>query len=142
MPTPRSTESTARTSRIQAEARRQLQQSSEQHNEALRASEAHRQELEERVGELEIALGSLQREKIDWEEQRGVLSSQNTQTAARLHEVQAALDAERRERARRESDVAELDDQLRSNMAKHEALKRRWKEDHFLRRWKGRSAPF
>ena len=114
---------------MRAEAQSHLKKSAEEYSAALRASETHREALEERVGELEIALGSLQREKIDWEEQRGVLTSQNTRTAARLHEAQVALDAERRERARRESDVAELDDQLRSNMAKHEALKRRWKEE-------------
>ena len=114
---------------MRAEAQSYLKQSVEEQGAALRASETQREALEERVGELEIALGSLQREKIDWEEQRGVLTSQNTRTAARLQEAQVALDAERRERARRESDVAELDDQLRSNMGKHEALKRRWKEE-------------
>ena len=124
-----SSESTAKMSRIRSEAQSQLNQSSTEYTAALRASETHREALEERVGELEIALGSLQRDKIEWEEQRGVLTAQNTRSAARLHEAQVALDAERRERARRESDVAELDDQLRSNMSKHEALKRRWKEE-------------
>eukprot|EP01043_Picozoa_sp_COSAG02_P030754 COSAG02_NODE_1979_length_10203_cov_19.985748_3_plen_337_part_00 len=114
---------------MRSEAQSYLKQSLEEQGAALRASENHREALEERVGELEVALSSLQREKIDWEEQRGVLTSQNTRTAARLEEAQVALDAERRERARRESDVAALDDQLRSNMGKHEALKRRWKDE-------------
>ena len=124
-----STESTTKMSRMRAEAQAQLSQTSTEYTAALRASETHREALEECVGELEIVAGSLQREKIDWETQRGKLMSENTRTAARLHECQVALDAERRERALRESDVAELDDQLRSNMAKHEALKRRWKAE-------------
>jgi len=80
---------------------------------------------------MEIALGSLQREKAEvrphpsptavtprsryvsryvwvrpppqWEELRGHLTSENTKISARLLEAQSELDGERRERARRES---------------------------------------
>ena len=81
------------------------------------------------VEELEMEVTRLNGERLGWEEDQAKLVAENQTSQSQIRELRDELEAERREKRRSATEVHDLDDQLSINIAKHEAMKKRWKSE-------------
>ena len=95
--------------------------------ESQRRAELQSKHFEDQIDELETEITKLNGERLGWEEDRAKLVAEAATAQSMIKDLRDEMEDERREKRRSTTDARDLDDQLRINIAKHEAMKKRWK---------------